>query len=102
MCAASPSALRPRAYRSCARWQTFWGFDNYDHVQAALDPAVQRRVTTMLPVHEIEERKWQDLLYHVRRARQRWRPLPPIAARFDATALLASAGARRVSMGLSK
>ena len=51
-------------YLSAAgRSNAFWGFENYDRVQAVLDRSEQRKVTTMLPVHELEEVGWQELLY---------------------------------------
>lgn len=41
----------------------FWGFDTYDHVQAPLNRLEQRKWTTMLPVHEVEEASWRPLLF---------------------------------------
>ena len=40
----------------------FWGFETYDRVQAPLDGREQRKHTTMLPVHEVEEARWRPLL----------------------------------------
>ena len=45
------------------RQHVFWGFENYDRVQAPLDRTEQRKRTTMLPVHEVEEVGWRELLY---------------------------------------
>ncbi|KAL1520874.1 hypothetical protein AB1Y20_022435 [Prymnesium parvum] len=41
----------------------FWGFQNYDRVQASLNPQVQRQFTTMLPLHEVEDARWRPLLF---------------------------------------
>jgi hypothetical protein len=50
--------------RPCAgREHTFWGFENYDRVQAALSRSEQRKVTTMLPLHETDDASWLPLLY---------------------------------------
>ena len=46
-------------------WEhTFFGFEDYNRVQADLVPSSQKRSTTMLPVHELEERSWQPLLFN--------------------------------------
>lgn len=47
-----------------AREHVFYGFETYTSVQAPLNPSVQRRFTTMLPVHEIEESTWAPLLWN--------------------------------------
>lgn len=47
---------------AAGRYHTFWGFETYDRVQAPLDKAQQRKHTTMLPVHEVEEVSWRPLL----------------------------------------
>ena len=49
--------------RADGRQHVFWGFENYDKVQAPLDGKEQRKWTTMLPVHEVEEASWRALLY---------------------------------------
>ena len=45
------------------REHVFWGFENYDRVQAPLIRSEQRKYTTMLPLHEVEEVSWQPLLF---------------------------------------
>ena len=40
------------------REHIFWGFETYDRVQAPLVKAEQKKYTTMLPVHELEETAW--------------------------------------------
>ena len=46
------------------REHTFWGFETYDRVQAPLVRSAQKKYTTMLPVHELEETSWQPLLFN--------------------------------------
>ena len=48
---------------AAGREKCFWGFQNYDRVQATLNPRVQRKNTTMLPLHEVEDVSWQALLF---------------------------------------
>ena len=45
------------------REHVFWGCETYDKVQAPLIRDVQRKYTTMIPVHELEETSWQQLLH---------------------------------------
>lgn len=49
--------------RAAGRRHVFWGFENYTSVQASLNREEQRKWTTMLPVHEVEEATWRPLLY---------------------------------------
>ena len=46
------------------REHVFWGFETYDRVQAPLVRTEQRKWTTMLPVHELEELQWRPLLFN--------------------------------------